>query len=236
MTPVFTPGLTQGHYGGGKRRPYQFRQAELVMAEDPECSTTAVVASGGPSMPLVLFITHSSELLHYAPSFCKWTTCRLPAKHHLEFKARQPNARPVALCKRTSRRPRSSVAVQALQIRRLRTVRSPATTELTHSLHRRLRVEPTACGPMAVIQLVRRQYVKHHARNTGHRPATFVSTLGVLSCSLDARLTASVPERQCSPASSKWSRADGETRRSRVIGRVVRQHERGPALASCFSA
>ncbi|KAH6947164.1 hypothetical protein HPB50_017241 [Hyalomma asiaticum] len=32
MTPVFTPGLTQGHYGVGKRRPYQFRQAELVMA------------------------------------------------------------------------------------------------------------------------------------------------------------------------------------------------------------
>ncbi|KAH6946737.1 hypothetical protein HPB50_014784 [Hyalomma asiaticum] len=86
MTPVFTPGLTQGHYGVGKRRPYQFRQAELVMAEDTECSTTAVIASGGPSTPLVLFVTHFSELLHYAPSFCKWSTCSLPAKNDLEFK------------------------------------------------------------------------------------------------------------------------------------------------------
>ncbi|KAH6947355.1 hypothetical protein HPB50_018508 [Hyalomma asiaticum] len=101
MTPVFTPGLTQGHYGVGKRRDYQFRQAERVMAQDATRSTTAFVASGGPSAPLVPFVTHPSELLHYAPSFCKWTTCRLPAKHDLEFKVCQPDCPPSALRKRT---------------------------------------------------------------------------------------------------------------------------------------
>ncbi|KAH6946755.1 hypothetical protein HPB50_014871 [Hyalomma asiaticum] len=101
MTPVFTPGLTQAHYGVGKRRPYQFRQTERVMAQDAARSTTAVVASGGPSTPLVPFATHSSELLHYAPSFCKWTTCSLPAKHDLVLKGCQRDGPPVALGKRT---------------------------------------------------------------------------------------------------------------------------------------
>ncbi|KAH6947165.1 hypothetical protein HPB50_017242 [Hyalomma asiaticum] len=186
MTTVFIAGPIQGQSAVSKRRSHQFLHEQRVVAEVARRSTTAAVIAGGPTTPLVLFVTHSSELLHYAPSFCKWTTCRLPAKRDLEFKLGQTDARQEALRKRTCGRPGSSVALQALQIRRLRTVRSPATTEFTHSLHRRLRVEPTACGPMAVVQLVRREHVRHHARNMGHRPATFVSTFGLLSCSLDA--------------------------------------------------
>lgn len=78
------------------------------------------------------------------------------------------------------------MAVQALQMWRLRTARSPATVMLTHSLRRRLRVEPSGCGPMAAVQLVRRQHVRHHAGSTTRQPATFVTTFGLLSCSLDA--------------------------------------------------
>ncbi|KAH6947822.1 hypothetical protein HPB50_021551 [Hyalomma asiaticum] len=213
MTPVFTASPIQGHSGVIKRLPHQFLQAECVVAEAAAGSTTVAVISGSRYASSFLFLTHSNELLHYAPSFCNWTTCRLPAKQDLELKVRQPDARQAPLHKGICERPRSSLAVQALQTRQVCNVRSPAANELTQSLRRRMGVEATACVLMAAVQLVRRQHVRHHAGSTGRRLTTFVATFGLLRCSLDAcfgdnggRLTTSVSGKQCSSAPSKWPR------------------------------
>ncbi|KAH6920396.1 hypothetical protein HPB50_028615 [Hyalomma asiaticum] len=249
MTPVSTASPIQGHSGVIKRRPHQFLQAQCVVAEAAAGSTTAAVISGSRYASSFLFLTHSNELLHYAPSFCNWTTCHLPAEHDLELKVRQPDARPAPLRKRICLQPGSSVAVQALQTRRVCNVRSPATTELTQSQRCRMGVEPTACVPMAPVQLVRRQHVRHHAGSTGRRPTTFVATFGLLKCSLDACF-----DDRCQPFDRFLVREAlclctievathcvllFNARRDRarqVLRRAVRQHERATSFGSSFSA
>ncbi|KAH6919861.1 hypothetical protein HPB50_029151 [Hyalomma asiaticum] len=249
MIAVFIASPFEGHSGVIKRRPHQFLQAECVVAEAAAGSTTAAVILGSRYASSFLFLTHSNELLHYAPSFCNWTTCRLPAKQDLGLKVRHPDARPAPLRKRICLQPGSSVAVQAFQTRRLCTVRSPATTELTQSERRRMGVEPTACVAMAAVQLVRHQHIRHHAGSTGRRPTTFVATFGLLKYSLDACF-----DDRCRPFDRFSPREAAcpctiqvaphcvllfNARRNRarpLLRRAVRQQERATTFGSSFSA